>query len=118
MKKILAIVLIMLYLTTALSAENASKSLYDVAQDRLEKKFKLKYKREYDPQIYFYARPDSDGYTFSANEDYEIYIDTMAQVLEDHQALSSEVDTPFYQQPFAYFAYGIICSALIASAVK
>lgn len=116
MRKILSVLLIALLIAHVAIAETGSKTLYDVALERLEKKIQKKYNRPLSLGLYVFDAEDEDGYTFKGNEDYEIYIDTMAQVLEDHPADTK--DMPFYQQPFAYFAYGIIASAMIASAVK
>ena len=115
-KQVLGILLIVLLTAQSVIAETGSKTLYDVALERLEKKIQKKYHRPASLSIYMFDEEDEDGYTFKGNEDYEIYIDAMAQTLEDHPADTK--DMPFYQQPFAYFAYGIIASAMIASAVK
>lgn len=116
MKKLLAVLLILLFAVPQLNAENTSKTLYDKFKSDLETKYEAKYGRKLNIQLSFDGEVPDYPISFTGNQDAEIWIDGMVQVLQDQPLQTSE--TNLFLSKEAFFVYGIAFTVLMYHTVS
>ena len=100
LKRVLVSLLIVLLVSGGVDCQ----TLYEKVIEETESKYESVYNKPFDPRVDFYVNPTGE-WTFQGNEAYEVYIDAMAQSLEDLP--SNYGDIPFWKSREFGFVIGV-----------
>jgi len=120
LKKSLTRLLILLLIVANLQGASVSKTLYDDTIERLKVRYGSTYNRKINPHFLEYSLVTGNvEYSALIDEDYEIFIDTLMQRMQDIEMEDLEPKKiEWYESKEFGFVVGVLTSYAIYSTVK